>query len=166
MLRRENDSCSETSIFILASSLNIILGYVHLLWQNPPCLWSTPKGIQEIRWSRSQSKIPKVIPLNTYLRLRHVRVLLGQLPKRENVICPAIYFCSHCLLQINYGNEKKPVVLLLEEFRMMNRTIIPIRRLTNVRGALFVCDMQERMSDLIVKYLASNSLTVSKCGIR
>ena len=49
---------------------------------------------------------------------------------------------------------------------MMNRTIIPIRRLTNVRGALFVCDMQERMSDLIVKYLASNSLTVSKCGIR
>ena len=106
MLRRENDSCSETSIFILASSLNIILGYVHLLWQNPPCLWSTPKGIQEIRWSRSQSKIPKVLPLNTFLRLRLVRVLLGQLPKRENVICPAIYFCSHCLLQINYGNEK------------------------------------------------------------
>ena len=35
------------------------------------------------------------------------------------------------------------------EFRMMNRTIIPIRRLTNVRGALFVCDMQERMSDLV-----------------
>ena len=28
---------------------------------------------------------------------------------------------------------------------MMNRTIVPIRRLTNVRGALFVCDMQERM---------------------
>ena len=106
MLRRENDSCSETSIIILASSLNKILGYVHLLWQNPPCLWSTPKGIQEIRWSRSQSKIPKVLPLNTFLRLRLVRVLLGQFPKRENVICPAIYFCSHCLLQINYGNEK------------------------------------------------------------
>ena len=31
MLRRENDSCSETSIIILASILNILLGYVHLL---------------------------------------------------------------------------------------------------------------------------------------
>ena len=61
--------------------------------------------------------------------------------------------------------REKTCVLLLEEFRMMNRTIIPIRRLTNVRGALFVCDMQERMSDMVVKYLASK-LTVSKCGIR
>ena len=110
MLRRENDSCSETSIFISTSILNIFLGYVHLLWQNPPCLWSTPKGIQEIRWSRSQSKIPKVLPLDTYIRSGLVRVFLGQLPKWENVICPAIYFCSHCLLQINYGNEKEPVL--------------------------------------------------------
>jgi len=32
----------------------------------------------------------------------------------------------------------------LTEFRMMNRTIVtPIRRLTNIQGALFVCDMQE-----------------------
>ena len=78
---------------------------------------------------------------------------------------PCYIFLFTLFIANKLREREKPVVLLLEEFRMMNRTIIPIRRLTNVRGALFVCDMQERMSDMVVKYLASK-LTVSKCGIR
>ena len=139
MLRRENDSCSETSIFISISSLNILLGYVHLLWQNPPCLWSPPKGIQEIRWSRSQSKIPKVLPLNTYLRLRLVRVLpsvRGQLPKWEDVICPATNFCSHCLLQINYGNEK---IQCVDYWRYLEWWIELLHRLGGLRISVVLC---------------------------
>ena len=78
---------------------------------------------------------------------------------------PCYIFLFTLFIANKLREREKPVVLLLEEFRMMNRAIIPIRRLTNVRGALFVCDMQERMSDMAVKYLASK-LTVSKCGIR
>ena len=62
---------------------------------------------------------------------------------------PCYIFLFTLFIANKLREREKPVVLLLEEFRMMNRTIIPIRRLTNVRGALFVCDMQERMSDLV-----------------
>ena len=60
---------------------------------------------------------------------------------------PCYTFLFTLFIANKLREREKPVVLLLEVFRMMNRTIIPIRRLTNVRGALFVCDMQERMSD-------------------
>merc|ERR1711954_137857 len=47
---------------------------------------------------------------------------------------PCYIFLFTLFIANKLREREKTCVLLLEEFRMMNRTIIPIRRLTNVRG--------------------------------
>ena len=41
-------------------------GYPRPIWQNSPCCWPKTMRIQEIRRSRSQGQIPKVLPLRLY----------------------------------------------------------------------------------------------------
>ena len=41
-------------------------GYPRPIWQNSPCCRSPTMRIQEIRRSRSQGQIPKVLPLRLY----------------------------------------------------------------------------------------------------